>query len=77
MNETMTVEVWVAANDACDYAVATSEDDLKGCYENQVGEWAGNAIRVLRLLVTIPVPKPVELTATVSDEPATGELKVA
>lgn len=38
---------------------------------------AGLASRMLKVVVKVPVPKPVELTATVAAEVENAELKVA
>ncbi|AMV30033.1 hypothetical protein VT84_36910 [Gemmata sp. SH-PL17] len=63
------VEVWVMVDENGDYEVSKDADDLQPT--------AGLAARMVKITVNVPTPKAVELVATVAEEPATAELKVA
>ncbi|AWM40285.1 hypothetical protein GobsT_12510 [Gemmata obscuriglobus] len=65
--ELVEVQVWVLVGEAGDYEVAKAADELQAA--------AGEATRLVKLVVKVPKPKAVELVATIADEPAGGELK--
>lgn len=67
--EMVQVEVWVLVDEDGDYEVSKDASDL------QPG--AGLASRMVKVTLNVSKPRPVELQATVSEEPTTGELKVA
>jgi len=63
------VEVWVMIDQGGEYEVAKEADELQAP--------AGMASRLVKVTVSVPTPKAVELVATVADEPAAAELAVA
>jgi len=67
--EMVEAEIWVMVDEDGNYTVADTRDNLEAP--------AGLATRVLKLTVNVPKPRPVELVATIADEPATGELVAA
>jgi hypothetical protein len=69
-----TVEVWVCVDEDGSYVAHTDKDALEERYEEEVGRTSGAATRVVKVTLNVPTPKPVELAATVSAEPETGEL---
>jgi hypothetical protein len=71
------VEVWVMVTEDGDYVCHIDRDELIAKHEEDVGSLSGKATRILKIAVSVPTPAPVELTATVAEEPASGELKVA
>jgi hypothetical protein len=68
-NEMVEVEVWVLVDENGEYEVSKDAGDLQA--------EAGLASRMFKATVYTPKPKPVELVATLADEPATAELQVA
>ncbi len=60
--KTMQVEVWVAVNDSEEYGVGIDSDEAL--------EDLGGAVRLVKVVMTIPVPAPVVVTVDVGPEPA-------
>lgn len=71
MPKTMTAEVWVAVDADGNYVVGESRDDA---VDNVAGS---TPFRLVRLMVTVPIPEPVVVTATVGDEPSNVTVAVA
>lgn len=68
-NDMVEVEVWVLVDEDGDYAANVDRDELEVP--------TGLATRFVKITVHVPKPRPVELVATVADEPSAAELKVA
>lgn len=77
-NETTTnatVEVWVLVDEAGDYVAHADPALLNEAYDDQIGgERDSLSFRRVKVTITIPLPKPVELVGTVAAEPEGGEL---
>ncbi len=67
--ETVEVELWVMVDESGEYEVAKDAADLQA--------EPGQASRLLKVKLAVPVPKPVELAATIAEEAEIGELKIA
>lgn len=77
-NEMVAVEVWVMVDQDGDYVVAKDREALAEKYEEEfTGLNSEVTTRFVKLTVNVPKPRPVELVATVAEEPAAGELRVA
>ncbi|AMV29267.1 hypothetical protein VT84_33035 [Gemmata sp. SH-PL17] len=63
------VEVWVLVDEQGEYVVSKDAGDLQAD--------VGLASRMVKITVNVPMPKAVELVATVAEEPGAAELKVA
>ena len=76
MNENTTaVEVWILVDENGDYVCCVNRDELKNKHDEDVGGLDdGLATRIVKVSLAVPTPKPVELSATVAEEPAAGEL---
>ena len=79
MNANMTtVEIWVLVDQDGFYVVSEDRETLAESYENEFTALNSEiTTRYIKVTLQVPLPKPVELTATVAEETATGELKVA
>jgi hypothetical protein len=62
------IEVWVMVDEDGDFEVSKDADELQAP--------AGKASRLLKMTLTVPQPKTVELAAVVSEEAPVGELKM-
>ena len=71
-----TVEVWVLVGEDGQYSAHTDADCLRERFDEECPD-AGLATRVVKITVNVPTPAAVELVATVAEEPAAGELKLA
>jgi hypothetical protein len=75
-SQTCQVEVWVLVDADGDYGVGREADAASQNYADDVGGTEGNR-RMVKLTLTIPLPKPMELVATIpEEEPGEAELKV-
>jgi len=75
-SEMVQVEVWVLVDQDGDYVVGKDNESLAELYDDQVGGDRDTlSLRRVKITLNVPKPKPVELTATVAEEPAAGELQ--
>jgi hypothetical protein len=78
MDSYMTVEVWVLVDGDGDYVIAKDRESLAEKYEEEFTTLNSEVTtRFIKLTVQVPTPKPVELSAVVAEELATGGLKAA
>ncbi|VTS00803.1 unnamed protein product [Gemmata massiliana] len=63
------IEVWVLVDENGDYEVSKDASDLQ--------PEAGLASRMVKIKLTVPTPRAVELEAEIEEEPNAGELKVS
>lgn len=71
--QTMQVEVWVVVSEGEDYAVGVDEESAAEAFESNVANLTdAGSTRRIRVTLTVPVPKPVELTGTVPEESREG-----
>ncbi|MBP3956479.1 hypothetical protein J8F10_14455 [Gemmata sp. G18] len=67
--ELIDIEVWVMVNGDGEFEVSKDAEELQAP--------AGQASRLVKITVKVPLPQPVELEAEIGAEPETGELKLA
>jgi hypothetical protein len=70
---TTTIEVWVMVDQYGDYDVGTSEGLAREAYDGNIGGDA--ARRLVKLLLTVPLPEPLVVTGTVP-APAEAECEL-
>jgi len=71
------IEVWVVVDANGDYGVGKDSDLAFTNYRDDIGEPDG-ATRLVKVLLKVPTPKPVELVGVVPEEVTEGaELRVA
>jgi hypothetical protein len=72
------VEVYVVIDENGDVIATHDADKIGDLWEECVGPPDASACRrIVKVTLTIPTPKPIEMAATVAAEPAAGELKAA
>lgn len=76
-DDTATVEVWVLVDAVGDYSVGADEEAVAARYAEEVGANDSIAKRIVKVTLTVPLPRAVELVGVVSAEPTGGELRVA
>ena len=54
-----------------DYVCSKDDGDLGDAYDNDIGEGAGIARRIVKVTVKAALPVPVEVTVTAPDEDST------
>jgi hypothetical protein len=73
---TTTIEVWVMVDSAGDYAVGKDTEGAKEQYGNDIqAPEDAEGFRLVKLLLTVPLPEVVEASGTMPDEG--GEVKLA
>lgn len=75
--DTVQIEVWVLIDANGKYVVGREQDDLKGAYEEHVGDLDTLAQRLVRVTLTVPKPRAVEVAATIAEEPAAAGVTVS
>jgi hypothetical protein len=76
--ETTEVVVWVLVDEGGDYVACEDGDSIHERYDEVIGgDRDTQSMRRVKVTLTVPLPKPVELVGTVPAEPAGGELAVA
>jgi hypothetical protein len=65
--ELVEVELWVMVDEDGEFEVSKDAGELQAN--------AGQASRLVRITVSVPKPKAVELSAVIAEEPTVGELK--
>jgi hypothetical protein len=76
--ETVQVEMWVLIDEGGDYVACEDGDTIHERYDEVVGGDRDTlSMRRVKVTLTVPLPKPVELVGTIPAEPDGGELKVA
>lgn len=70
------VECWVMIDASGNYEIAPDQDTLKTRYEESIGEIGAEPVRVVKVLLKVPAPKVVEVTAVIPEEEEVGELVV-
>jgi hypothetical protein len=70
MPKTTTIEVWVVIDEDGDYAAGTTDEDAATKYRDEIGEpdLGTKGMRRVKVTLTIPLPEPIELAATVAAE---------
>lgn len=70
MAKTKTIEMHAAIDDDGDYGVGIDADDAAKSYEENGGSISGVCgFRMVKILVTIPLPEIVTLSGTVGEYP--------
>lgn len=70
------IEVWVLVDEGGDYQVGATADDVAERYQSEVGADDATAKRLVKVVLKVPLPKPVELVGEVPAEAEGGELRV-
>ena len=76
-NEMVNVEVWILIDETGDYVAHVNQEDLASAWQEVIGDppELGVATRVVKVTLTVPKPRAVELAATVAAEPDGGKLE--
>jgi hypothetical protein len=72
--QTTQVEVWVLVDENGDAVASCDQDCLSDLYEEKIGTDHATGRRVVKVVLTVPLPRPVELSGTVPEE---GEATLA
>lgn len=76
--ETCEVVVWVLVDRDGDYSVGKDQESAASNYEADFTNLnEGMETRYVKVVLTVPKPRPVVLTAVVPDEPSEGVLTVS
>jgi hypothetical protein len=70
-------DVYLMIDENGDYVVCADESDLAEKYDDEIGGGADLARRIVKVMLTIPVPKTLVLTATLPDVPNDAKLVIA
>lgn len=76
MSQTTQIEVWVLIDQEGAYVVGKEAEGMQEKYDDEVGG-TDIALRRVKVTLTVPLPKPIELTGVVPAEASEGELKAA
>jgi hypothetical protein len=71
MAKMMTVEVFVCVGDQEEYVCNVDEGD---CAQAASNELSSTSTRMIKVVLTVPVPEPIVMTGTVPAEPTEGTL---
>jgi hypothetical protein len=72
--ETCEIEVWVMVNENGEYEVGCDEDEVGERYSDNIND--NLARRAVKVILTVPMPKPVTMRGTVPAE-AEGEFALS
>jgi len=76
--KTMKLEVYALVDECGDYVASHDEQQLKDLYEEGVQTVDGTfGIRIVKLVVTVPLPTPIEIAATVDADEEAPAVRVA
>jgi hypothetical protein len=76
--ETVQVEVWVLIDADGEYVACEDGDTIHERYDEVIaGDRDTTPMRRIKVTLTVPKPRTVELVGTVQAEPESGELRVA
>jgi hypothetical protein len=75
--ETVQVELWVLIAENGDYVALDDADSLQERFDEVIGGTQEQSFRRVKVTLTVPKPKAVELVGTVPAEVEGGELRVA
>jgi hypothetical protein len=70
------IEVWVIVDENGDYSTGHDQESAGTAYDDNIGSASGTARRAIKVMLSVPLPVPVELTGTVPVE-GDAELSVA
>ena len=65
--QTTDLEFFVMVDQDGDFVIDTDPDNLGSRYEDEISSTPPNASRVFSFKLTVPLPKPTEVTAVVPD----------
>ena len=68
------IEVWVVVDSDGDCRVGLDQDSAHESYTDDVGSTL--ATRQIKVMIRVPLPAPIVLSATLPEEPAGAELSV-
>lgn len=76
-SEMVKVELWVVVDSDGDYSVSKEGETEAGeQYESDYVPLSEATVRRIKITVMVPVPKAVEITATLGEEPGVGAVSV-
>lgn len=73
----MAIEVWVKIDEDGEYDVGRDRDEAQERYGENISEDFAGGVRLVKITLRVPLPKPTELTGEVAADLPAGELKVA
>jgi hypothetical protein len=76
MATTTQVEVWVLVDENGDAVSSCDPDCLSDLYEEHIGSDHATGRRVVKVVLTVPLPKPVELSGVVPADEGEATLAV-
>lgn len=76
VKKTIEVEAWVVVDENGDHAVGSSSEAAAERYGEEIGDPAGLATRLVRVVLTIPAPQPITLRGVVPAEVDGGTLQI-
>ncbi len=71
MSKMMQVEVWVCVNESEEFV---THEDRDTCADRMRDEYTSEQVRMIRVVLSVPVPEAITLTGTVPLEPTTGTM---
>lgn len=78
MPKTMQLEMWAVWDANGDYAVGVDSDGAAEAYRDNIGEPdAATGIRLAKVMVTVPLPADLEITAVVPTPDETPTVTVS
>lgn len=69
------IEIFVIVDENGDYAIHKERSEVEQAYCDDIGD-AEAAKRLIVVKLNVPLPKPIEVTATVPAEPSTATVEV-
>lgn len=69
------IEIWVKIDEDGDYDVGRDRDTAEGRYEESVTEGYQGGVRLVKITLQVPLPKPLEVSGEVVVSEECGELK--
>ena len=70
------IEVWVKVDEQGSWEVGTDADNCAERFTENVGDEASYATRLVLVKLRIPLPKVIEVSAEIPDEPSEVEISV-
>lgn len=77
-SEKVEVKVWVVVDQEGDYSVSREGAEAAGDqYQEEHGELTVRATRRIEITVVVPLPRPVQIAATLGEEQDVSEVSVS
>lgn len=75
-SELVEIEVWAMVDSSGDYQVGKDAEDVGSRWSEDFGGDHSTAKRHVKVTIKLPLPRPVELVATLDPEPEAATLRV-